>query len=116
MHELSVVEALIDQVKLELDRAGQHGRVAKLELLVGRLSGANPDSIRFAFGLLAQETVVEGAELVIEEPKAECCCRVCGARTEIDALVIQCPKCAGADITIEGGRELMLQSIELEDD
>ena len=53
MHELSIVEALIDQVGQELDRAGQQGRVLRLELSIGRLSGVNPDSVRFAFGLLA---------------------------------------------------------------
>ena len=57
----------------------------------------------------------ERAEVVIEEPKAVCQCHVCNARTEIDDLVLQCPQCAAADITIEGGREMTLQSIEIED-
>ena len=52
MHELSIVEALIDQVGRELDRAGQQGRVLRLELSIGRLSGVNCESVRFAFGLL----------------------------------------------------------------
>jgi Zn finger protein HypA/HybF involved in hydrogenase expression len=29
--------------------------------------------------------------------------------------VLQCPQCDGAEITIEGGRELLLESIELAD-
>ena len=96
MHELSIVEALIDQVRTELDRAGQQGRVLRLELSIGRLSGVNPDSVRFAFGLLAAGTVLEDAEIVIQEPKAVCHCHACDARTEIDDLVIQCPRCAAA--------------------
>jgi hydrogenase nickel incorporation protein HypA/HybF len=115
MHELSIVEALIDQVRQELDRAGQKGRVHRVELSIGRLSGVNPDSVRFAFGLLAAGTIVEDAEVAIEEPKAVCRCLACKARTEIDDLVLQCPNCAAADIAIEGGREMMLQSIEIED-
>jgi hydrogenase nickel incorporation protein HypA/HybF len=115
MHELAIVEALIDQVQKELDRAGQKGRVLKLELSIGRLSGVHPESVRFAFGLLASGTIVENAELVIEEPKPVCQCHVCNARTEIDDLVPQCPQCAAADITIEGGQEMTLQTIELED-
>ena len=91
MHELSIVEALIDQVERELDRAGQRGRVLRLELSIGRLSGVNPESVRFAFGLLASGTIVEDAEIVIEEPKAVCQCHACNARTEIDDLVLQCP-------------------------
>jgi len=115
MHELSIVEALIDQVGRELHRAGQQGPVARLELSIGRLSGVNCQSVRFAFGLLAQGTPVENAEIVIQQPKAVCVCHACGARTEIDDLVIQCPRCSSDDIAIEGGRELLLQSIEIED-
>ena len=115
MHELSIVEALIDQVEKELDRVGQKGRVLRLELSIGRLSGVNPESVRFAFGLLASGTIVADAEIVIEEPKAVCRCHVCNARTEIDDLVLECPKCAAADITVENGREMTLQTIEIED-
>jgi hydrogenase nickel incorporation protein HypA/HybF len=115
MHELSVVEALIDQVGRELDRAGQHGRVLRLELSIGRLSGVNCDSIRFAFGLISPGTPVEDAEVLINEPSAACNCHACGTRTDIDDLVVQCPKCASDNVTIEGGRDLMLQSIEVED-
>jgi hydrogenase nickel incorporation protein HypA/HybF len=115
MHELSIVEALIDQVGRELDRAGQPGRVARLELSIGRLSGVHSESLRFAFELLAPSTPVENAELVIQEPKAVSCCRDCGARVEIDDLVVECPRCASLEITIEGGRELLLQSIEIQE-
>jgi hydrogenase nickel incorporation protein HypA/HybF len=115
MHELSIVEALIDQVGRELERAGQLGRVLRLELSIGRLSGVNSESIRFAFGLISPGTPLEDAEVVIEEPKAICKCYACNAQAEIDDLVVQCPQCASRDITIEGGRELLLQSIEIED-
>lgn len=115
MHELSIVEALIDQVNREVDQAGQSGPVRRLALSIGRLSGVHPDSVRFAFELLTQNTSMEHAEIVIEEPKAVCRCRACGAPTEIDELVVQCPRCAAADIVIEGGRELLLQTIEIEE-
>jgi hydrogenase nickel incorporation protein HypA/HybF len=115
MHELSIVEALIEQVKQELDRVGQQGRVLRLELSIGRLSGVHVDAVRFAFGLLNAGTIVENAELVIEEPKAVCQCHVCHARTEIDDLVVECPCCTASDIAIESGRDMMLQSIEIED-
>ena len=115
MHELSIVEALIDQVGQELERAGQQGRVLRLELSIGRLSGVHGESLRFAFRLLAPGTVVADAELVLQEPKAVCRCQACNAVVEIDDLVVQCPRCTSGEITIEGGRELVLQSIEIVD-
>jgi hydrogenase nickel incorporation protein HypA/HybF len=115
MHELSIVDALIDQVKETLDRTGERGRVLRVELTIGRLSGVSCSSLRFAFGLLAAGTVIEGAEIVIHEPKAVCNCRACHARVEIDELVVECPQCRSGDISIEGGRDLILQSIEVEE-
>ena len=113
--QLILVEALIDQVVRELKRADQQGTVRGLELSVGRLSGVNCESVRFAFGLLAPGTSVENAEIVIHQPKAVCHCRACGARVEIDDLVVECSECAGGEIAIEGGRDLILQSIEVEE-
>lgn len=115
MHELSIVEAVIEQVDEEVRRAGAEGKVAKLELSIGRLSGVNAESIRFAFELLAPNTILSGAEIVIHEPKAVCRCNSCHAETEIDDLTLKCPRCSSDDIAIEGGREMLLQSIDVED-
>jgi hydrogenase nickel incorporation protein HypA/HybF len=115
MHELAIAEALIEQVRSELDKAGQVGAVKRLELAVGRLSGVHCDSLRFAFELLAPGTPAEGAELVIREPPAVARCRQCGTATEIVEMVIDCPRCGSPEIVIEEGRELMLESIEIED-
>jgi hydrogenase nickel incorporation protein HypA/HybF len=115
MHELSIVEALIEQVEKEIDRGGHRGRVARLDLAIGRLSGVSVDSIRFAFQLLAPGTVVERAEIHVERPKAACVCGACGGRTEIEDLVVRCPACRSDRIHIEGGNELLLQTIDLEE-
>ena len=116
MHELSIVDALIEQVGREVHRAGQSGKIRGVELNIGRLSGVNCDSIQFAFDLLAPGTLVEGAEIVIREVKAACRCQDCHACVEIDDLVFACPKCASHAIAIEGGRDLVLQSIDVEDE
>jgi hydrogenase nickel incorporation protein HypA/HybF len=115
MHELSIVEALIEQVRREVERSGQSGRVRRLELAVGRLSSVNCDSLRFAFGLLAEDTLVAEAELQITQRKATCDCQACNARVEIDEVAVRCPACGSEQITVEGGQELLLQSIEIED-
>ncbi len=114
MHELSIVEAILAQVQEEVRQAGATGRVTRLDLIIGRLSGVNPDSIRFDFELLGPGTLMEGAEICIREPAAVCACRGCGARSEIDELVATCPRCASHDVAIEGGQELILQSIEVD--
>jgi hydrogenase nickel incorporation protein HypA/HybF len=114
MHELSIVEALIEQAEKEVKRSGQEGRVVGLDVVVGRLSGVNCDSIRFAFELLSDGTRFEHAELRIAEPKATCRCDACHAQEEIDELAVCCPRCASPKISIKGGRDLLLESIEIE--
>jgi hydrogenase nickel incorporation protein HypA/HybF len=116
LHELSIVEALIEQVQAEIRRSGHEGRVVHLDIVIGRLSGVNADSVRFAFELLSPGTLLEQAELRIVQPKAVCCCEACAARTEIDDLVAECPACQSSRITFEGGQDLVLESIELEDE
>ena len=115
MHEVAIVEALIEQVEDEVSRAGAAGRVTRLDLSIGRLSGVNPDSIRFALELLAPGTLIESARVKIREPAVVCVCAACNARTDVDQWTDACPRCESPDVTLEGGRELTLESIELED-
>jgi hydrogenase nickel incorporation protein HypA/HybF len=115
VHEMSIVQSLIDQVEAELDKAGHAGRVRVVDLVVGRLSGANADSIRFAYQVLAPGTILEGAELQIHLTQAVLHCRSCGAQRQVAELEIRCGSCGSSDTTIQGGQELLLQSIELED-
>ena len=115
MHEVSIVDALIEQVEEEVRRSGVAGRVVRLELSIGRLSGVSTDALRFAMELMAPGTIVESAAIEIREPNAVCCCAACGQRTDIDDLQGGCPCCASTEVAIEGGRDMLLESIELED-
>ncbi len=116
MHEVALVEALVEQVESEVRHAGHTGRVVQLNVRIGRLSGVNADSFRFAFEMVSPETSLAGARLEIEIWPAVCRCAACGERTPIDELVPLCPVCGSPKIHFEGGRELMLDSIELDSD
>lgn len=116
MHEVSIVEALIEQVETAVAGQDSAGRVTRLDVQIGRLSGVNVDSIRFAYELLTPGTRLEGAEMRIEEPRAVCVCEACGVRSEVDELVFDCPACGSQEITLEGGDEMLLRSIEVGDE
>lgn len=115
MHEVAIAEAVIGQVEEEIRRAGATGRVLRLELSIGRLSGVSVDALRFALELLGPGTIVESARVDFRQPKATCCCAACGERVEIDNVPAHCPRCAAREVTIEGGRDMLLETIELED-
>jgi hydrogenase nickel incorporation protein HypA/HybF len=113
---MAIVETLLDQVRVEVAQSGHAGRVVGLHLVIGRLSGVHADSIRFAFELLSPDSIAAGAQLTIDQPRARCHCRHCAAEVEIDELTVLCPRCGDGRVTIVGGQELVLESIDLADE
>jgi hydrogenase nickel incorporation protein HypA/HybF len=113
VHELSIVETLIEQVAQEVAAAGQTGRIKRLDLSVGRLSGVNVESLKFAFEVLSPATLVADATLAVNEPRAQGHCRECGARFETDEFLPTCTECHSSHVQIQGGQDLVLESIEL---
>lgn len=63
MHELALMEDLVETVQGELDGA----RVHVVRLLVGRDACASPHALRFCFELCTMNTALEGAALEILE-------------------------------------------------
>ena len=111
MHELSIADAL---VRIACRHAA--GRpVAKVQVEVGHLRQVVPDALTFAFGLVAQGTEVEGAELVIEEVPAVGRCRACAAETLLTGFPLQCMQCEGLDLELLSGEELQVDFLELDE-
>ena len=115
MHEMSIVATLLEQIEAEVARAGQSGPVVAVHLVVGRLSGVHVDALRFAFELLQADSIAEGAKLVIDQPPAELVCQDCHATHPTVELSAACPSCGSQHVTIRGGQQLLLQTIELEE-
>ena len=65
MHELSVCTALMEQVE-RIAREHQAGRVERIVLQVGPLSGVETPLLQRAWPLASIGTLAEDAELVIE--------------------------------------------------
>lgn len=113
MHEISIVQSLIRLAENELEQKRLSGPVKSLTIRVGYLSGAQPEAISFAFGIIADESVLAGANLNIIRVKPVIICRECGKTSESEELVFECPKCGSREIDIAGGDDLNLETIEL---
>jgi len=114
MHEVAIVEGMMEAARREWEGAGATGRVTRLGVVVGRLSCASPDAMRFAFEAMSPGTIMEGAALDIEEVMAMRRCRECGAAGETTEIFEACPACGSVDVLVEGGRDLVLRTIEIE--
>lgn len=114
MHEFSIATSLLEIVSQEA-LACQGAKVKAVRLKIGTLSGVVPEALEFAFQVLSEGTVAEGARLVIERVALCIACNACGtASTPADPFIL-CPLCGSGDVEIRAGRELDIESMEIED-
>ncbi len=111
MHELSLAEALVEEIERIAARENAL-RALRVTLRVGALSGADPEALRFAFPVAAEGTVAAGAELAIETEPFRVRCAACGAETEADPLDVRCPACGATTVEAVGGADLALRAVE----
>ena len=110
MHELSIADAV---VRIACEHAGGR-RVTRVEVSVGRLRQVVPESLEFAFELVARGTPVEGAELALQEVPVRVACRRCAEETEVDEFPLACSFCGSLDVEVVAGEELQVEALELE--
>ncbi len=113
MHELSLLEGMVQGLQAEARREG-FTRVHQVRLEVGQLSGAEPEALRFAFGPATEGTLAEGADLVILLVPGTGLCRACGAEVEIEARFDPCPACGEGFVDVTGGTELRIKDLDVD--
>lgn len=113
MHELSIAQALVEQVADVLAKEGAV-RATDVTVTVGALSGVNPEALLFAFPMAVQDTGIGTPRLRIDTVPAKVLCKGCGQSCEPDPPFLVCPACGGIDVEVESGRELLLTAVELE--
>ncbi len=114
MHEMSIALSIVDAVDAKARIEGA-GRVSRVELVIGRLAGIEPESLRFCFPAAATGTLAEGAELDIEEIVAIAVCGECGFRFSVRFPVAECPECRSLRIGVVSGEEFVIRSITIEE-
>jgi len=114
MHEMSITQSLLEITLAEARKAGAR-RVTAIHLKIGALTGVVADSVAFYLDILAKDTPAEGARLVATTVPAITYCPACQAtwQATMDDLLFLCPSCQGP-VQITGGRELFIESIEVE--
>lgn len=63
MHELSLMQSVVDAVKKAVGVA----RVHRVRLVIGQSAGTSPRALRFCFDVCTRGTALEGAALEIIE-------------------------------------------------
>ena len=113
MHEMGIAQQIIDIAAASIPAGMTVARVERVNLKIGRLSAVVPESLRFCFEIVSQDTPLAGAELAIEETPILARCKDCGARWTIEEPVFTCKDCNSGRLEILSGRELDIVSIEV---
>ena len=119
MHELSIAASIVDAVTESVAAqpdlpAGS--RVKEVRLRVGVLSAVIEDSLQFCWELAAEGTLLQGSDLVIQMLPVVVHCSRCNLDSELEGVnSFRCPRCGELAGEIRQGRELEIESIEIEE-
>lgn len=114
MHELGIMTGVMDAVTKSAHDAGAD-KVLKVTLSVGEMTECIQDALEFAFeALVEDDPFVRDAELTINMIKPKSRCLECGAEFEHDRFHMFCPECDSFATELLAGRELQIDSIEVD--
>ncbi|MDT8437423.1 MAG: hydrogenase maturation nickel metallochaperone HypA [Wenzhouxiangellaceae bacterium] len=114
MHELSVCQALMAQVR-ELAAQRDAGAVGVITLRIGPLSGVEPELLEHAFTIAREGPWTGRATLTIEHVPLIIRCRECGEQGVARPNRMLCPGCESYHVDVVSGDELLLARVELLD-
>jgi hydrogenase nickel incorporation protein HypA/HybF len=115
MHELSIVQSVVTSVTEWLaGKPSQH--VKTVTLRVGALSGVVNDALQFGYEIATSDTPLAGSSLIVHRQPVVIHCQVCDSLEELAGVQsFRCPRCNTPSGDVRKGRELEIESLEIED-
>lgn len=115
MHELSIAASIVEAVT-ETAAAYPGTRVKEVRIKVGALASVIEDSLQFCWDISIEGTPLEGSKLVVKTIPVVVHCQACGREGELESLQsFRCPHCGEPASDIRQGRELEIDSIEIDE-
>ena len=127
MHEYSLACEIFENV-MATAQANNASIVNSITLNIGRLAHVNPEQLLFSFNIIAKGSIADGAKVNVEftAPTVECVCGYKGTTNDVtektdsdpqpylhEYIGLACPVCNKVLQTV-GGRELIIQTIDIE--
>lgn len=115
MHEMGIVASILES---SFDAANEAGadRITEIKISVGELTEIVDFALQFAFESLTPGTMAEGAVLTVNHIGARSLCTQCGTEFDHGRFEIICPECGNFMCELVTGRELNIDSIEIDTD
>ncbi|MBU1191061.1 MAG: hydrogenase maturation nickel metallochaperone HypA [Gammaproteobacteria bacterium] len=113
MHELSVCQALVQQLK-DIAVREDAARITRVVVQIGPLSGVEAQLLRHAYPVASAGTVADTAELILESLPIRVRCESCGAESDASTNRLVCGVCGDYHTQMLSGDELLLAQVEFE--
>ena len=113
MHELVFTEEILSLVLSYAER-NKANKVTGINLRIGEMTQVVDECIRFCFASLSKGTIAEGAQIDVERLPLKVKCSNCNTIYQVKNLDFLCPLCSILNSDVVSGKELCLESIEVE--
>lgn len=113
MHEMGITAGILASVTEAAEAEGAT-RINEVDISIGDLTEIVEDALQFAWEALTPGTMAEGSTLVVTHVPAKSRCMQCQAEFEHDKYDLTCPKCDAFMIENLTGRELQIDSMDID--
>jgi len=103
----------VREIVEEAGRANGAARVAAVRLEIGALSQVEVEAMRFAFEVVMNGSLAEGARLEIVETEGTAWCMACSQPVAIQRRGDGCPRCESYQLQVTGGDRMRVMDIEI---
>lgn len=118
MHEMGVVLNIVREAE-SLGKQYQVDKIGSLTLQVGELTGILSHFVHSCWPAAIENTILDGAELIVEEIEGLVSCEQCGCvyrfLDHMQGEVPVCPECHSSRWLLKQGREVLIKEIGVVD-
>jgi hydrogenase nickel incorporation protein HypA/HybF len=113
MHELSIAQALIQEIDTIL--AKEHcQRCTAVTLDLGALCGVDAQALTFCWPLATRDTLCQDAALTLNAIPLTLTCPTCKQKFELEDPFLFCPECGSAEVQVITGQEMIIRRLEVQ--
>lgn len=113
MHEMSIAQSILDIVQEYMEKE-DNKRLVEVAVEIGELVAVVPDSLKFCFDALVDNTPFQGSKLNVKILPLTGSCLTCDHEFKIKDFIFICPKCHSSQIHTRQGQELKISYLEVE--
>lgn len=114
MHEMGIAEGILSSAVQGAENAGGT-RINEVDVTIGVLTEVMEDALQFAWEAITPDTIAEGSALNVTMLDARTRCSDCGHEWVHDRYSgARCPACESYLVMLLAGRELKIDSIDID--